>query len=177
MLDKSLEELGLSKNERKVYLAMLERRRATPPEVAKLTRINRTTVYSLLKGLVGKGLLAEDLGGKKKTFVPVSPQKIERIIQEQARELKERAKAAKELARALSLAGVGTEYTVPKIRFVEEQDIRDFMHDRNKAWNESIRGRDKMWWGFQDHSFVESYRDWDRLGTGGMLPRTFACGF
>ncbi len=56
--------------------------------------------------------------------------------------------------------GSGKIYPVPRLRFVEESELRDYLFQNADRWNESVLSKDGIWYGFQDHSFVEQYEDW-----------------
>lgn len=56
MKEEILEELGFSKNEAKVYLALLETGLATAGEISEKSNVHRTNVYDAIKRLVERGL-------------------------------------------------------------------------------------------------------------------------
>lgn len=68
-----LEELGLGKNEVKVYLALLKIGESKVNEIAKMSGIYRRTIYEALKGLVERGLVSHIIRGKKKYFTASDP--------------------------------------------------------------------------------------------------------
>jgi sugar-specific transcriptional regulator TrmB len=59
---RSLEFLGLSAYEIKVYLAVLEYPRSRVPDIARLARVPQPKVYSTVKRLIGRGLIESELG-------------------------------------------------------------------------------------------------------------------
>ena len=75
-LEKSLTELGLTKKEAEIYLAILHSGRASMTDVAKATHINRTTLYHSLDTLLERGLISKTIKGKRTLFVPEDPEKI-----------------------------------------------------------------------------------------------------
>jgi sugar-specific transcriptional regulator TrmB len=58
----SLEFLGLSAYEIKVYLAVLAHPRSRVPDIARLGRVPQPKVYSTVKRLIGRGLIESELG-------------------------------------------------------------------------------------------------------------------
>lgn len=160
LLKDTLQKLGLSDREAKVYRTVLEHKRITPGNIARATDINRPTVYAIAKALVAKGMLTEDLGGKTLYLVPSSPEELKENLKKESAELARREKLLTSVMREVALAGVGHEYAVPRIRFVEENHLEEHLYKRSRAWNESILKYDRIWWGFQDHTFVEHYKDW-----------------
>lgn len=66
-----LKQIGLSDNEATVYLAVLEKGRITPTEVANETGLNHVTSYRVLKYLVEKKLISETREGEKKLYFSI----------------------------------------------------------------------------------------------------------
>ena len=69
MLKNDLISLGLSEMEANVYLSCVELGSATVLEIARKTKVHRTTVYNTVQGLVDKKLFSESVRGKKRIFV------------------------------------------------------------------------------------------------------------
>lgn len=157
----TLKALGLNDKEIKIYLALLKHGRLIPASIAKLTGINRATVYSAAKNLQSKGIIAEDLGGKTLYFTPLPPRHLESLIRNEKRELSEKEKLVKEAVDQLSLLTAEHAYPVPKIRFVQEDELEKFLYDNTRKWIDNLHKKGGgIWWGFQDHSFVEHYEKW-----------------
>jgi len=57
MLEEKLKALGLSDNEIKVYLCVLENTKITPALVARKTGVSRPTAYGVGKSLAEKGFI------------------------------------------------------------------------------------------------------------------------
>ena len=159
-VQESLREIGLNEKEAKVYLSLLKNGRVTPAALAKLTKVSRPTVYNIVKSLLSKGIIAEDVGGKTMHLVPLPPQNLKQIVDKPKRELEEKERAIDKLINDLSLVTANKRYQVPKIRFVEEDELEDFLYQNTKKWNEALLDTDATWWGFQDHGFVEEYEKW-----------------
>lgn len=155
-----LSQLGLNKGEISIYKYILKAKRIGPSELSNHTKINRTTVYSITKSLLSKGFIVEDLGSGKKEYTPVGPTEIKSILKREEDEHKKKEQLFKKLAEELTIHFVGQQYDPPKIRFIEEEKINEYLYSRNKIWNDSILSHDKHWWGFQDHTFVENHERW-----------------
>lgn len=160
MILELLKSLGFTDKEIKIYLLILKHRKITPGNLARGSGINRATVYAIAKSLVAKGLIIEDFGGKSLYLMPASPEELKNLNRKNELEIKHRKQVTDTLIEELDLAQVGVEYPVPKIRFVEEGNIEDYLHNNLKNWVESMQKYDKIWWGFQDHSFMENYIKW-----------------
>lgn len=160
MIEKKLKELGLTEKEIAVYLCVLQHQKILPARVSTLTSINRPTVYSVGKELMKKGLIAEDKAGKAMYLVSLGEGSLENLIKNQERNI---AKLKQELPDILAdlhkLPKQGT-YSIPKIRFVDEDGLRDFLINESPIWAKSVMSSDNTWWGFQDHTLLEEYQDW-----------------
>ena len=90
MLENNLKNLGLTDKETIVYLEVLKNGRVSPTDVAKATKINRTTVYSVAKELIKKGLFLEGLAGQAASLLAVQPQNLKFLIQKEEKQLEEK---------------------------------------------------------------------------------------
>ena len=71
-LDEIFSYIDLTANEIQVYMALLQKKKCTPAEVAKISGFRRTKVYELLTSLEKKGACVL-LQSNKKIFEPVDP--------------------------------------------------------------------------------------------------------
>jgi len=154
-----LEQLGLNKTEIEVYLKIVELGKTTPSRVARLTNINRTTVYSAASELVKAGIIEEDIGGKS-LYLTARPEGLREIIERGKRELEKKQRVVQKAVEELSQVASRSHYSVPKIRFVEDRDFEDYLYKQLPIWNKNMIKVDTTWWGFHDHSFPEHYSEW-----------------
>ncbi len=82
MKEEILGEIGFSKNEAKVYLALVEIGSATTGEIAKKSGVHRTNVYDALEGLTRKGAVAYFLKNNIKYHEAVSPDNLMNLLKE-----------------------------------------------------------------------------------------------
>ncbi len=83
MRENVLIELGFSKNEEKVYLALLRLGSATAGIIASKIDVHRTNIYDALDRLIEKGLVTYIFKGKKKLFQSTSPERILDLLKDQ----------------------------------------------------------------------------------------------
>lgn len=159
-IDRQLKQFGLTENEVRVYLEVLNHGKVATRQLPALTHINRTTVYSIAKKLTAMGLVSEDLGGKVTYLVALPPQRLHDMIKKEQEQIDSQKKVVDELVRALTPLQSNVGYSVPKIRFVDEAQIDKHLYDAADRWNESMMATDRMWWGFQDHTFAEQFQKW-----------------
>lgn len=153
--------LGLNENEQSVYLTVLKYGKLSPVRTAKETGINRTTVYSIAKKLAAYGLIAEDLGQKVTYLVAESPDKIMKNLEEEEKLLKSKKEAAGKLIDELNTLKKQITYSVPRIRFIDELNLREHLYNSYERWCASaIEKDDNTWRGFQDPTFTKEFKDW-----------------
>ena len=73
MYEAELKELGLTNNEIKVYLILLENGILNPTHVAQKTGLHRSYVYDTLERLLDRGIINTILVNNKKHYQPVDP--------------------------------------------------------------------------------------------------------
>jgi predicted transcriptional regulator len=159
-MEKLFEAIGLNANEREVYLAVLSAGKISPQRVARLTGINRTTVYSIARKLRDSGFISEDVGQKVTYLLAESPENLKDIFEREEKKLSARKAAALELAKELSTLPRNANYSVPRIKFIEEADLSAYLYAEYNRWQESAKSYDDTWWGFQDNTFTEKYDAW-----------------
>jgi len=109
--------VGLSKNEAKIYLALLELGKGTVSEITRKANLNRTTGYDVLDGLVAKGLASVSGKEPKQEYIAESPDKIEALLKREVNATEEHLKEIKNILPELkSLHNVAGR---PKVRFYE----------------------------------------------------------
>ena len=160
MIQTTLQQLGFSPKEIDVYLAVLKKNRILPADVAKATNLNRSTVYSIANELKKRGVLNEDLAGPVRYLVALPPEDLVQLAAKDERELQKKKKLINEAVTELRSFVASAVYTPPKISFITQEEINAFLYKRSEIWNKSIIKRDKTWWGFQDHTLVDTYREW-----------------
>ncbi len=160
MIPQLLSQLGLNTHEIDVYLAILQSGKISAANLSQMTKINRTTVYSITKQLVKRGIIAEDIGASTRLFVAKPPQELDILLRRQEYDLEEKRHLLQNSLAELEKLAKTTQYSIPKIVFIEEEGVRNYLYQQTPAWNKSLQTVDPTWWGFQDPTFVEHFQDW-----------------
>jgi len=82
MLESVLENAGLSKNEAKIYLALIERGPCTIADVCNKTSIHRRNVYDSLESLKGKGFVSMTRINNHNFFEAANPRVLIDFVEE-----------------------------------------------------------------------------------------------
>ena len=159
-LEALLIKLGFGPKEVDLYLAIQKHGKITPAQLAQATGINRTTVYSTAKELIKRGVVTEDLGGKQRFLIASPVDSLASAVRREQKELDSKKELVNEAMKALEEVAKDAEYSIPKIQFITEDKLEDFLYSRTPTWNKSIMEVDGTYLGFQEQAFAEQYADW-----------------
>lgn len=135
---KTLEELGLAKNEAILYEILLQTTTATIPYLIKNSPFSRTLLYYILGNLEQFGLITTAKSGSKTTYNAEPPEKIAALLENREKEFKKQKDLLKgvmgDLYSAYRLA-----HNKPGIKFFEGLDgLREIYKDTLSESNKSI---------------------------------------
>lgn len=85
---KTLENLGFTQNEIKVYLTLNDHGSNKAGKIAKFAKIDRSSCYNALKTLLEKGLASYVIIGKIKWFQATGPKRLLDYVKEQEEDIK-----------------------------------------------------------------------------------------
>lgn len=116
-----LKDIGLSDNEAKTYLAMLELGPSPMLAIAAKAEINRPTAYAQLETLKKRGLVSTITKGKKQLFQAESPDQLEVLVNYELSEAKRHKESLHDIMPDLkSLFNLTDEK--PQVRFFEGRE-------------------------------------------------------
>ncbi len=86
-----LQQIGLSRREAEAYLALLQKKEFTAPELSRITTITRTKIYEILQNLIRKGVCNESYKDGQKVYRGIKPQiALQNIISNYQREIEQK---------------------------------------------------------------------------------------
>lgn len=88
-LQEILEDIGLTRREARIYLAVLQRPESSLAEISRITLIPRMSCYGILRALLQKGFVDVLIKKKRRFFVAVPPPKILQRLSRRTEEFKE----------------------------------------------------------------------------------------
>lgn len=86
-IEKFFLKIGLNKNEVKIYFDLLKNKNSSALDISKRTLIHRSNVYDLLRNLMSKGFVKENVEEKRSCFSAISPDSIKEYLKQQEKEL------------------------------------------------------------------------------------------
>lgn len=160
MIDHLLSEIGLTQNETKIYLALSKHGNLSYNQAAEIAGINRTTCYAVVKRLLEYGLVKEDLGKPVVQLIAEHPNAlVEHLGKEQAQLIK-KVELAKRAVNELDKLVPQKLRAEPRLRYIEEAHITDFLYLRAETWMNSLKTHDNTVWGFESDKFETDYPNW-----------------
>lgn len=170
MINNLLEKLGFSDKEILIYLTLIQRGRLTATEVATITKLKRTTTYSILSSLREKQVIVEDLGAATAVYLPAPTSKLIEFFEKQEHEIRKQKELATRVATEVSRMASNQPFQLAKITFVEDQDIESHLLSRTERWCSSLPNKDAVWRGFQDSRLLQLYPDYFEALYSKLLP-------
>lgn len=139
-----LKNIGLSDNEAKVYLAMLELGPSPVMEIAAKAGVNRPTAYVQIESLKKRGLASTQKKGLKTLFVAEDPEQLKVIIDQEEALLAQRKGELETLLPELGIL-FGHSAEKPQVRFFEGNEgvkraRKEFLNCKEKV----VRGISAM---------------------------------
>lgn len=131
-IKKNLEQFGLTGKKADVYLACLELGSSSIIDIAKKSRVKRTTCYDIVIDLIDEGLISKTLKEKKTLFVAEDPKKLQISLKEKETLL---ANILPELQSIYNIKGVK-----PKIRFFEGKEGLKHAYNNTLSFGGEIVG-------------------------------------
>ncbi len=123
----SLEELGLSEKEAKVYMAALALGPSPVQKIADAAGIKRVTTYVILESLTNLGLASQSTRGKKTYFVAEDPISLRRLVKKKEQELDDQKQNLENILPALTKLKSRPK-EVPQVQFYDSvEGIRSIM--------------------------------------------------
>jgi sugar-specific transcriptional regulator TrmB len=148
----SIEDLGLSNKEARIYVASLMVGPSGVQAIADYSGIKRVTTYVILESLVSLGLVSQSVKGKKTLFIAEDPTNLRRLLDKREQEVKDQKQSFETiLPELLSLKSLPKDST--NVKFFEgAEGIKTIM---DTYLNRTDLKDDKLIYGFSnlDHVF------------------------
>lgn len=117
MLD-SLKKIGLSENEARVYLALLELGSSTAQQIAQKAGLKRPTTYVQMESLMKRGLVTSFEKNIKTLFRAEDPEHLNQVLEKEKEEQKEKWEALEKILPNLGNLFLSASER-PRVRFFE----------------------------------------------------------
>jgi len=159
-MEKILEKIGLTKNEVKIYLKLLELGLTTSGAIIKKTGIHNSKVYDGLERLANKGLVTHVIIANTKNFKAVSPDRLLDFLEDKKKEISEEEKEIKNI--------------LPQLKLLQQLETDDTQAEIFQGWkgmetvfNEGIKAMNKndIWY------VLGAYAGEDKVRTDALITK------
>lgn len=116
-----LKNIGLSDNEARVYLTMLELGPSPVVEIARKAEVNRPTAYVQIESLKKRGLVSMQTKGKKHLFIAESPARLEFYLDSELKDVEHKKDELGKILPDLEKLFASTD-SRPQVRFFEGKE-------------------------------------------------------
>jgi len=110
MIEKTLEEIGLTKSEIKVYLALLELGSSQTGKIVQKSKAASSKIYEILEKLIQKGLVSYIIKSGIKHFEAAPPERIMDYLEEKEKKLNDKKNELKNIIPELELKRTLSKY-------------------------------------------------------------------
>ena len=129
LVDETLAELGLSKKEIAIYLALLSTGTAPASTLGKRTSITRSTAQYTCQQLHKQGLVQKVQKGNTYLFTPEPPEKLQLLLQKQKEALEQKEDRVNRIIGELKMM-VNPQAVLPKVQFYEGEEEMVRLYER-----------------------------------------------
>jgi len=161
MLVDHLKKLGLSKKEALIYSSLAEQGPARASVLARRVSLPRTSAYSTLENLTERGLISQEQHPSGVVFKASEPEALIRMIDSEEQRLKKQRMIASDIAEFLTPFFERSSESLPKLQVYEgKNNVNNMLFQNLPNWERSMIASDRTLWGYQDHTFVDHYKEW-----------------
>lgn len=133
-----LENVGLTNQETRTYLKLLELKEAKTGEICKQTNIASSNIYKVLDALIQKGLVNYRVQNNIKIFMPAPPETLNELFLSKQQELDKERKQIKEVISRLKTKEPEVEPYSKYKYFEGMQGIKSMWYEINSTMNKSM---------------------------------------
>lgn len=164
-IQKTLTTLGLSPKEVRIFETSFRLGPSTTNEIAKHSRLQRSTAYLITEGLILKGFLEENINQGKKKITAIEPVKLLRMISAKQRILRRQELELEEALPTLQVQYQSSEVR-PRVRVFEGIDgllqiWKDILSTKNEILIWTNQKTERVGSGVVNRKFIE-----DRIKKG-----------
>lgn len=134
-IEEILGKIGLTKQESRAYLGLLELQEAQTGKLCKHTKIASSNIYKILDSLMKKGLVNFRVQNNIKVFMPSSPEVLNDLFLEKQKKLDEERKEVNDLISSLKVKKPKKEPVSNYKYFEGLVGIKSMWHEINSSMN------------------------------------------
>ncbi len=132
-LEESLGKIGLTKQEARTYLTLLELKESQTGKICENAHIERSNIYKVLSSLMNKGLVNYRIQNNVKVFSASPPESLSELFKEKQKRLEEERKQVERIVSNLKTKEPGKD-SISNYKYYEGiPAIKSMWHEINKT--------------------------------------------
>jgi len=135
-ITKILQNLGLTSQETRTYLALLEIQESPTGKLCEKTNIASSNIYKILSSLQEKGLVSYRMQNNTKIFMPSPPETLNELFLEKEKDLEKQRKEIQDLIQNLKRTPIEQEPQSKYKYYKSFSGIKGMWHEINSLLNE-----------------------------------------
>lgn len=136
-----LQILGLTKNESKVYTALVKINIASVNDISRKTNVSRVNIYDVLESLKSKGLVASIIKSNKKFFEPANPKELNELLSKKQEEIERAEEKISELLKEFEKPSEKKEVMFFKEKLGIKTILKDALNSKTEIINYGSTGK------------------------------------
>ena len=162
MLEQQFGKLGFNDKEIRAFLTLAEVGKATASVIGKRSDIPRSTVYSVLDGLIERGVVSIEHVSGTTFYVANDSTSFERMVEKEEEQIQEKKNAVRDLVEMIEPYLKSAHHSTPKLQYFEgKRNVENMLFRYLPVWRKTFApAKDFTTWGFVDHTFHVEYRRW-----------------
>lgn len=135
MIDEILQNLGLSKNESKVYFALVKLKTASVNEISREANVPRVNAYDIIQSLKAKGLVGTITKSNKMFFEPADPVVLSELLEKKKKDISETEKSIYTLKNLFESEQTSQDINVFKGKLGIKTVLKDALESKTEILN------------------------------------------
>jgi sugar-specific transcriptional regulator TrmB len=135
MANEILQNLGLSKNESKVYFALIKLKSASVNEISREANVPRVNSYDVLQSLRAKGLVGTITKANKMLFEPADPKVLSELLEKKKKALSETENSIENLKSLFKAEQIPQDVMVFKGKLGIKTVLKDTLSSKTEILN------------------------------------------
>lgn len=147
----TLEEIGLTQNEAKIYEGLLDIGVSSVPQIALKTGVHKRNIYDIIPKMLRKGIVYRIVDAKENRYGPVAPDKLGDLIWEKDEKLKQ---ILPDLTKQYKKMSTNESVYIYKGKEGFKNYLRDILAVGEDVWMVGAKGG---WFDKDMHPFIETF--------------------
>lgn len=130
-----LTNIGLTKNESKIYISLIKLKIASVSELSRESNVPRVNTYDVLESLKSKGLVGTIIKANKKYFEPANPHVLNELLEKRKKEILETETSIEKIKNIFELNDTPQEVRIFKGKLGIKTILKEALNSKSEILN------------------------------------------